>query len=84
MEFSEAELQHCIDRRKLYGFEVEGQSIASLIRGWLRKRFENITLYDDTGAGGGAKVTISTFALLHSCYKPDSVRNYFEKRMHEM
>ena len=32
MEFSEAELQQCIDRRKLYGFEVEGQSIASLIR----------------------------------------------------
>ena len=79
MEFSEAELQQCIDRRKLYGFEVEGQSIASLIRGWLRKRFENITLYDDTGAGGGTKVTISTFALLHSCYKPDSVRDYFEK-----
>lgn len=79
MEFSEAELQQCIDRRKLYGFEVEGRSIAALIRGWLRKRFENITLYDDAGAGGGTKVTISTFALLHSCYKPDSVRNFFEK-----
>jgi len=33
-------------------------------RGWLRKWFENIVLYDKTGAGDGTKVTISTSALM--------------------
>ncbi len=47
----------------------------------MRKQFEKhrTVLYTNTGAGNWAKVTISTFALLHSCYKPDSVRDYFEK-----
>ena len=35
---------------------------------------------DIAGAGDGIKVTISTSALMqHTFYKPDNVRNYFEK-----
>jgi hypothetical protein len=79
-QYTEIELQQCIDRRKLYGFKVEGQSIASMIRTYLGQRFQNITLYDNDGNGGdGTKVTISTFGLLHYCNVPDKVKAYFQE-----
>ena len=40
-QYTEIELQQCIDRRKLYGFNVEGESIASMIRRYLGQRFQN-------------------------------------------
>jgi hypothetical protein len=43
-----------------------------MIRGYLTQRFENITLYNNTELGGGTKVTISTFQMLHYCSLPDS------------
>lgn len=71
-QHTDNELQHCFNRRKLYGFNVDGLSIAGMIRGYLTQRFENITFYNNTELGGGTKVTISTFQMLHYCSLPDS------------
>jgi len=79
LQYTDVQLQQCIDRRKLYGFEVEGHSIAEMIRGYLTQRFENITFYNNTDLGDGTKVTISTFSLLHYCYTPDLVKKMFEE-----
>ena len=76
-QYTDSELQQCIDRRKLHGFKVEGASIAGMITQYLVQRLENITLYDNS-EGDGTKVTISTFGLLHYCNVPDKVRSYFQ------
>ena len=73
------ELQQCIDRRKLYGFKVEGHSIASMVNGALSKRFENITFYNND-LGDGTKVKLSTYSLLHYFHDPKGVKDYFENQ----
>ena len=77
-EFTDVELQQCINRRKLYGFEIEGSSIAEMIRGYMNQRLENITLYNDTELGDGTKVTISNFSILHYCYLLEVLKDKFE------
>jgi len=64
-EYTDEQLQLCVDRRKLYGFEVEGASIAEFMREYLNQRLRNITLYDNNSQGNGTKVTLSSFRLLH-------------------
>jgi hypothetical protein len=77
-QYTGTELQQCIDRRKLHGFEVEGRSIGEMIRGYLTQRFENITFYNNTELNDGTTVTISTFGILHYCYEPERLKEFFE------
>ena len=78
-QYTNIELQQCIDRRKLYGFKVKGHSIASMVNGALSKRFENITFYNND-LGDGTKVKLSTYSLLHYCHNPQGVKDYFENQ----
>ena len=77
-EFTDVELQQCIDKRKLYGFNVEGKSIAEMIQGYINQRLRNISLYNNTEFDDGTIVTISTFKLLHYCYFPEEVTTLFQ------
>lgn len=79
-QFTDMELQQCIDRQKLYGFEIEGLSIAEMIRGYMNQRLEKLTLYNNAELGDGTKVTISTFKLLHYSPQPKLVlKEAFQK-----
>jgi len=64
-EYTDEQLQLCVDRRKLYGFEVEGSSIATYMNEYLSQRLKNITLYDNNNQTDGTKITLSSFSLLH-------------------
>lgn len=79
-QYTESELQQCVDRRKLYGFKVDGASVAAMINAHFSERMENINFYNNTEFGDGTKVTISTFRLLHYSNFPNTVKDYFENK----
>ena len=82
-QFTNDQLQQCIDRRKLYGFEIDGRSIAEIMRVYLGQRLQNITTYDNEKYGDGTKVSMTTLALLHICQYPDDV-NPLEEKLKDM
>ena len=78
-EFTDDQLQTCVDQRKIYEFGVEGESIASFLRLYLTMRVKNIKLYNNTNSGNGTKVTLSTFGMSHFCPQPtDKLRTRFK------
>lgn len=78
-ELTDDQLQTCVDRRKLFGFEVKGKSIAEFLSLYVRERLKNINLYDNRHYGNGTKVTLSTFEMLHFCrLKNLDLRHEFE------
>jgi len=82
LEFTDVELQQCVDRRKLYGFQVTGKSISTMLVNYVNQRLKNIRLYDHKTHGDGIEVILSTFALPHYCtygeFKP-SLQKAFSK-----
>jgi hypothetical protein len=76
-QYTNIELQQCIDSSKLYGVKVEGHSTASMVNGALLKRFENITFYNNDL---GPQVKLTTYSLLHYCHNPQGVKDYFENQ----
>ena len=73
LEFTDSQLQQCVDRRKLIGYTVEGNSIAEMLIPYMQERLKNITFYDDEIHDDGTRVTVSTLKLLHHCAEQEEV-----------
>jgi len=74
------QLQLCVDRRKLYGFQIFGKSIAAFLREYLKQRLKNINLYNNSRYDDGTKVSMSTLGLTHYCHRNTQVlRDALEK-----
>lgn len=65
-EFTNAELQQCIDRRLITSIVFEGRSVAAFLRQYLNQRLQGLVLADVTN---GLKVTLSTFSLPHLLWR---------------
>jgi hypothetical protein len=67
MEYTNLQLQQCIDTKKIGKFKTEGRSISEFLNEYLIQRMENINLYK----GSDAKtVILDTLSLLHN-FGPD-------------
>jgi hypothetical protein len=72
MEYTNEQLQHCVDTKKIGKFKTEGRSIAEFLNEYLKQRMDGINLYNGTAA---TTVTLSTLTLLHlSSTGPDFVK----------
>jgi hypothetical protein len=64
LEFTDAQLQQCVSKRKISLMKTEGASIAAYMRDYLELRLKNITMYDASDPDA-INVTIDTLKLLH-------------------
>ena len=62
MEYTNEQLQQCVDTKKIGKFIAEGVSIASFLRQYLNQRMDNIKLYKGSDA---ITVKLDTLSLLH-------------------
>lgn len=63
LEFTDTQLQTCIDKLRIAKFQTSGRSISEYINQYLQQRIKGLHLYNDTNTG--AVVELSTLALLH-------------------
>jgi len=77
-EFSESELQKCIDRQKIYEMASIGKSIAGLISGYIKERFANIRFYNNT-LGDGKIVKYATYANVHYTHKEEELISFMKQ-----
>jgi len=71
-EFTNHQLQECIDRRRISSIQVEGKSVAAFLKQYVNQRLENIVLYNATASGPGPaerKVVLTTFGLPHLLWR---------------
>jgi hypothetical protein len=71
LEFTDRELQQCIDAKKITGIKVSGRSVAGLLESMVRQRIAPLRMYPNASDPGSAEVTISTLALLHRTMHSD-------------
>jgi hypothetical protein len=62
MEYTNEQLQHCVDTKKIGKFKTEGKSIAKFLNEYLIQRLDSINLYKGNNA---TTVTLSTLSLVH-------------------
>lgn len=63
IELTNAELQKCVDSKRIGSYKVEGASIAQFLSEFLLQRFASIKLYNDTETP--VTLTLSTFRIPH-------------------
>jgi hypothetical protein len=63
MEYTNDQLQQCMDTKKIGKFKTEGRSISEFLNEYLIQRLENIIMYKGSDA---ITVTLDTLALLHA------------------
>lgn len=67
VEFTDSELQQCVNERNITSIKTEGRSIAAFLNEYLAQRLKNINLTET-----GTTVTLSTSRLLHVAAIPDA------------
>jgi hypothetical protein len=72
LEFTDAQLQTCIEKLHISKFEVTGRSISVYMNEYLQQRTSGLNFYNGTEANGTI-VELSTLALLHKAMKPTDV-----------
>jgi len=70
VEFTDTELQACIQKRSITPFDVRGTSIAKNLRQYTDQRSRNLTFFD-TAQTGARKVIIDTVSSPHLVWKQD-------------
>mmetsp|Transcript_15140 Transcript_15140/g.31211 ORF Transcript_15140/g.31211 Transcript_15140/m.31211 type:complete len:697 (-) Transcript_15140:1269-3359(-) len=63
MEYTDSQLQQCVDALQISKFETDGRSIAQYLGEYLQQRTQNLQLFQGSN---GRKVTLSTLGLLHN------------------
>ena len=69
-EYTDAQLQQCIDTLQISKFETVGISIAAYLREYLTQRVGHLVLYNGTAQGRTA--TLDTLSLLHRSFLTSS------------
>jgi hypothetical protein len=64
-EFTDEELQICINERKIHTINGSGRSIWDFLQLYLKQRIQNLVLYNKTKSKDGIKIHLSTLSLLH-------------------
>jgi hypothetical protein len=65
VEFTDRELQQCVDAKKIAAIQVEGASVAQNLASLLHQRVDRLTVYPNVSDPDAIQVTISTLSLLH-------------------
>ena len=69
-EYTDEQLQQCLDVKKIAEFKFDGQSVARSFEQNVRLRLQNLELYNHT-LPDAKKVTLSTLKLLHETTHAD-------------
>jgi hypothetical protein len=65
-EFTDEELQICINERKIHTIDGSGRSIWDFLQQYLKQRIQNLVLYNNNKkAKDGVEIHLSTLSLLH-------------------
>jgi hypothetical protein len=67
-EYTDDELQICIDERKIHTIDGDGQSIWHYLRQYLYQRIQNLTMYNNEKLKDGVEIRLSSLSLLHHHY----------------
>jgi hypothetical protein len=73
VQFTNEQLQTCINNKKIASIETKGASIAGFLAQYLGLRLKNITMYNNSQSAenDGRSITLSTLSLLHKMGAPD-------------
>jgi hypothetical protein len=76
MEFTDSQLQECINRRKITALHVKGVSVAENLNVMVQQRLDPMTMYANATDPEAMEVTVTTLGLLHKTMMSNSmVRN---------
>jgi hypothetical protein len=71
VEFTDAELQQCVDSKKIVKITVSGRSVAALVSSMVKQRIAPLRMYSNASDPGAMEVTLTTLALLHKTMQSD-------------
>jgi hypothetical protein len=65
VEFTTSQLQECITKRNIVGFEKKGASIAEYLNEFVQHRLDNITFYSNKTDPDALTIVFDTLSLMH-------------------
>lgn len=71
LEYTDEQLQKCIDLRKIISMTTIGQSIASYLDVYLKQRVGHLRFFQNTSDPEAINVALSTMSMLHHAGDPD-------------
>lgn len=73
LEFTDKELQQCIDVKKISQIDVKGASIAGNLKVMVDQRLQPLTMYPNASDPESIEVTVATLSLLHKSMESESM-----------
>lgn len=81
LEFTDKELQQCIDVKKITEISVKGASIAQNLKVMVDQRLAPLTMYPNASDPESTQVTVATLSLLHKTMGSDTTTRDWLRRL---
>jgi hypothetical protein len=73
VEFTNQQLQQCVDAKKITNITTNGKSVADLLLEYINQRVAPLNLYNNTDDEDSIEVLLTTVALLHRVMDTNNV-----------